>query len=268
MKYLMVMAIVLAATVELAKAAETNFSAYDLRCENLTEPMGIEKIKPRFSWKCYATVRNFKQGSYRILVASSPENLTESTADLWDSGWVKDSESLMINYEGKELEPNTEYFWTVAISDAKGLKSCYSRLTSFTTGLHDDADWHEAKWLALEPDTSLIVPHFDAPYAKRSFSDGTIGQYTLPIFRKEFIANLTGLKSARAYVCGLGQFELFVNGHKAGNHFLDPGWTRYDKDAQYVSFNITDLLTDSVNTLGVMLGNGFYNIPNERYYKN
>lgn len=52
-----------------------------------------------------------------------------------------------------------------------------------------------------------------------------------------------------------------------GNHFLDPGWTRYDKEAQYVTFDVTDNLQPGENVLGVMLGNGFYNVPNERYFK-
>lgn len=89
----------------------------------------------------------------------------------------------------------------------------------------------------------------------------------MPQFRKEFKIDKKKLKNAKAFVCGLGQFEFFVNGKKVGSNFLDPGWTQYDKEAQYIPFDITDLLADGDNAMGVMLGNGFYNIPNERYYK-
>ena len=70
-----------------------------------------------------------------------------------------------------------------------------------------------------------------------------------------------------AYICGLGHFEMSINGEKTGDHFLDPGWTQYSKHALYVSFDITRQLKQGENAVGVMLGNGFYYIPGERYRK-
>ena len=69
------------------------------------------------------------------------------------------------------------------------------------------------------------------------------------------------------YISGLGQFEMSLNGHKIGDHFLDPGWTQYDKQALYVAFDLTPQLQQGNNAIGVMLGNGFYYIPSERYRK-
>ena len=63
------------------------------------------------------------------------------------------------------------------------------------------------------------------------------------------------------FICGLGQFELSVNGNKIGDHFLDPGWTKYDQQALYVSFDVTRNLNQGNNCIGVMLGNGFDYIP-------
>lgn len=54
-----------------------------------------------------------------------------------------------------------------------------------------------------------------------------------------------------AYICGLGQFEMFLNGEKVGDHFLDPAWTKFDKEAQYVAFDITGELRDGKNAVGV-----------------
>lgn len=90
--------------------------------------------------------------------------------------------------------------------------------------------------------------------------------YRLPQFRKEFTVNKQ-IRQAVAYVSGLGHFDLFLNGSKVGNNFLDPGWTKYDKCALYVSFDITSQVQQGANAVGVMLGNGFFNIPRERYYK-
>ena len=61
---------------------------------------------------------------------------------------------------------------------------------------------------------------------------------------------------ATAYVCGLGLFELRLNGAKVGDHVLEPGLTDYDKRCYYVTFDVTDRLRSGGNALGVVLGNG------------
>ncbi|MCX6878073.1 MAG: family 78 glycoside hydrolase catalytic domain [Verrucomicrobia bacterium] len=61
---------------------------------------------------------------------------------------------------------------------------------------------------------------------------------------------------ATAYVCGLGLFELRLNGAKVGDHVLEPGLTDYDKRCYYVTFDVTDRLCRGGNALGVVLGNG------------
>ena len=68
------------------------------------------------------------------------------------------------------------------------------------------------------------------------------------------------VENAIVNVSGLGHFDLFVNGKKVGDHFLDAGWTHYAKTALYVTFEISDFL-ERENVLSVMLGNGFYNVP-------
>src|SRR5690606_31752173 len=66
---------------------------------------------------------------------------------------------------------------------------------------------------------------------------------------------------ATLFISGLGHFEASINGEKIDDNFLDPGWVKYDKEALYVSFDISKNLINGTNTIGVMLGNGFYFIP-------
>ena len=120
----------------------------------------------------------------------------------------------------------------------------------------------EPQWIALEPVDTLIVPA-RADIGNCSCEDNN---YRMPQFRREFEA-ASEIASATARVCGLGHFELYVNGEKAGDHFLDPGWTDYGKEALYVDFDVTQMLRKGGNTLDVMLGNGFYNVPRNRYNK-
>src|SRR5690606_35691388 len=86
------------------------------------------------------------------------------------------------------------------------------------------------------------------------------GNNILPILRKDFSVNKP-VKKASMFISGLGHFEMSLNGKKIGDHFLDAGWTKYDKEALYVTFDLTEELQQGKNAIGVMLGNGFYYIP-------
>ncbi len=89
----------------------------------------------------------------------------------------------------------------------------------------------------------------------------------LPIFRREFTVG-PGLQRALIYICGLGEYELTANGAKVGNALLAPGWTKYDKTCLYDTLDLTASLTNGNNAVGVMLGNGMYNVqPTSRYTK-
>lgn len=92
------------------------------------------------------------------------------------------------------------------------------------------------------------------------------GRNKLPQFRRE-VEIRKPLKQAVAYVSGLGHFDFFLNGRKVGDRLFDPAATDYDKLVNYVPFEVTPLLRQGCNALGVMLGNGFVSIPRERYYK-
>ena len=89
----------------------------------------------------------------------------------------------------------------------------------------------------------------------------------LPIFRKSFVLDDAAVSRAQVAVCGLGHFELTVNGEKVGDHFLDPPWSDYADTCYYVRFDVAELLKPGENVLGVMLGNGMYNVPGGRYTK-
>lgn len=93
----------------------------------------------------------------------------------------------------------------------------------------------------------------------------TAGTKTPFYLRKVF--KISGrIRRADAYVCGLGQFNFYLNGKKVGDHILDPGWTDYRKVVQYVRFDITDCIMEGANALGMEVGNGWYIMDTEHYY--
>ena len=245
------------------------FSVSELRCEQSQRPRAVDPAGPRLSWQLNADRRGCLQSAYRILVADSPVALADDNGNVWDSGKVFSDRSVLVPYGGPALQPGKAYCWKVQAWDADGNLSPWSLPASFGTGLMSMQDWNGAKWIAMEPDVDSLKciegntgkwkdggPVFDKPVAP----------YKLPQLRREFTATKP-VKRAMAYICGLGQFEMFLNGEKVGDHFLDPAWTKFDKEAQYVAFDITGELRDGKNAVGVMLGNGYYHTPHGRYLK-
>ena len=96
-------------------------------------------------------------------------------------------------------------------------------------------------------------------FADASWIASTHSASALPLFRKSF--KLPG-QPARATIaiCGLGQFELSVNGKKVGDAVMEPAWNNYRKSCLYVVHDIAKHLRPGENVIGVMLGNGMYNV--------
>lgn len=250
-------------------AAQTGPGFGSLKCEQETDPVGIETPSPRFSWQLVSPERGCRQTAYRIIVAGTEKDAAAGRATMWDSGQVPGEQSLLIPYNGQPLEAAETYYWSVRVWGPDGKPSAWSPAQRFTMGLPDREDWSGARWIALEEDVdSLIVINgtFDTGPDNPILGNKPFGRNKLPLLRREFTVDKP-VRRATAYVCGLGQFELFLNGEKTGDHFLDPAWTKFDKEAQYVSFDVSDRLRQGANAVGAMLGNGFFNIPRERYSK-
>lgn len=86
-----------------------------------------------------------------------------------------------------------------------------------------------------------------------------------PFYARKEIYLTKEICKARAAVCGLGQFIFHINGQKVGDHELDPGWTNYKKQIQYVTFDVTDDLKKGKNVIGAEVGNGWFLMQNEHY---
>lgn len=129
-------------------------------------------------------------------------------------------------------------------------------------------DFADARWIAAEPDSTIIFPHIHL-LKEKSEEGRSLKQYSLPVFRKTFFADKK-VKRATVDVCGLGQYELFINGKKVGDKFLSPGWSMYDKEILYNEFDVTGMLRNHNGKeveLKVMLGGGMYDIPVKGYHK-
>lgn len=213
--------------------ARAALTPVDLCCDYAVNPLGVDSQPPRLFWKVESTEHGARQTAYEILVASSPDSLSKNQGDLWDSGKVNSDETVQINYDGQKLNSWQPVFWKVRVWDENGKASDWSRPANWVMGVLQDSDWH-AHWIAgQDPDIpSLLLRH-------------------------EFTVK-PGLKRALVNICGLGQYEMTLNGKKAGDDILSPGWTEYDHTCLYDTHDITSLLRRGKNAMGIELGNGMY----------
>ena len=235
-----------------------------LRVEFDLEPMALDVRDPRFSWILPVHGRGQVQTGYHILVASSPRLLVAGRADMWDSGTVDSAQSTHIVYSGKALASNRDYFWKVRVRESAGQFGSWSRRGRFSTALFSAHEW-KARWIGAgdpaEPvsDPSLFIVHKNPPEIQAVEPD-----MRSPHFRKEFNV-ARKVRRARAFVCGLGFYELRINGRKAGDIALSPSRTEFRKRLYYDTFDVTGMVRRGANAVGISLGNGWYN-GDKRYW--
>ena len=227
-----------------------------LTTEMRVDPVVIDAAQPVFGWNLKASpigARNLRQSGYRIVIASSAELLARHEGDVWDSGRVSSPLYWQRAYAGAPLNSHTKYFWQVEVWEGGSSPGRWSRAAHFTTGLLTAGDW-SAKWIAAEPDRG---PSRQALENRGEMLSAL--PPPLPVFRRDF--KLRGpVASALLFVCGLGQYEVRLNGANMTDTVLNPGWTDYRKTIPYDTYDVSRLLRPGTNAFGVLLGNGMYNV--------
>jgi len=213
----------------------TALSVTDLRCEYLSDPLGIDVQQPRFSWKLIDAkkTRGQKQTAYQILVTADSPDDDKTKNDLWDSGKVDSATSVNVVYDGVGLSSNQNCFWKLRVWDKDGQVTGWSPEARFSMGLLQASDW-QGEWIRYkEADT---IKHI---WYRKSFS-----LETLPLL-------------GFVYLCSIGYHELYVNGQRIGTRVLSPGITNLEKRALYVTYDITGQLKTGNNVIAVWTGPGW-----------
>jgi alpha-L-rhamnosidase len=218
-----------------------------LTTEGLTDPLGIDAAVPHLSWILESPERGQEQTAYRVLVASSPENLELDRGDLWDSRKVVSGQSVDVAYRGEPLGSGMEAYWKVRVWDTRGRASEWSPVARWSMGILEAADW-QAKWIGLDRAVGTDKPDQENRILSARY------------LRKEFSVE-KNVKRAMAYIVGLGAYELYLNGVKVSDHVLSPGLTEFPKRSFYIAYDVTEMILDGQNTAGTLLGNGRYFAP-------
>ncbi|MBR2606520.1 MAG: alpha-L-rhamnosidase N-terminal domain-containing protein [Bacteroidaceae bacterium] len=246
-----------------AKGTRATITPVSLTCEYEQSPL-LDIQNPRFAWvnKNKKQRKGAAQSAYRIRVAEAADRLD---APLWDTGKISSQNSAFIAYTGPTLKSRTSYWWQVKVWDEKGRESEWSEPASWHMGILSSDEW-KGKWIG-------------APWQDEESYDvsGSNEFQPAPLLRREFNVEKP-IKEARFYGTGLGYFELYINGERVGEDYLSPNQTNYDKrptlntrgivvtdpfkeyTVMYLSHDLTPMLGEGKNAVGVILGNGFYDI--------
>ncbi|MEH6656420.1 glycoside hydrolase family 78 protein [Leeuwenhoekiella marinoflava] len=248
-------------------------AATDLICEFKKNPVAVANANPRLGWKIFSEKNDVSQTAYHILVASTPQKLTVEDADFWNSSKINSDQSQLIFYSGKPLKPGSNYYWKVKVWDQDKKGSQWSEVNSFR--IAPDEKQLQPVWIGAITKEDSHLPEgrnfHTATYRKEKKEAMIAATDSLArrsiMLRKVFKVSKK-ITEAVVYISGLGHYELTINGSKIGTSAFAPLWTDYDKSVNYNSYELdSDALNKGENAIGVVLGNGMYNMIAERYSK-
>ena len=217
----------------------------EMRAQCLHNPIGLQESNPELSYilkpENHAEAEegniHIYQSRYRILAASKKELLYEDNGDLWDSGIIEQQETFGIVYKGKKLTSRQKVYWKVKVWDNEGNDIGWSDIAAWEMGLFKE-DWN-SKWIGQ--------------------GDNYDGDKSMaPMFVCDFNVSQSEMEYARLYISGLGIFQAYLNGEKITENLFEPGESDATETVYYVTYDVTEMLRNGDNALGVILGNGQY----------
>lgn len=267
-----------------------NITITRLTCE-MQEGLVVVEGAPRLGWVMESPENGTRQSAYEIDIREA-----FTGRQIWNSGKVNSSQSQLVSTEGANIGSDNpfNYVWRVRVWDETDTPSEWSREAEFrsVSSRLSDGKWIGAitrqnahlpegrKFHGSELKKSEVKAAWEAVdtlakksiYLRRTFLLDDTEKTKIHKSRDEF-RNKSGNKSgkkiaeATAYVCGLGFYEFYLNGKKVGNSEFAPLWSDYDKSVYYNTYDVTEQLRYGENAVGILLGNGFYNVQGGRYRK-
>lgn len=201
----------------------------NLMVDNLVEPYAVDVGHPTFMWVMNSTVRGDCQTAYRIIVSSSKHNASRSIGDIWDSGKIGSSQESHIRYKGTPLKSERIYYWKVRTWNKNGVRSEWSRISMFATGMLKISVWQ----------------------------GNFIGRGGYQLYRKEFVSDPgKQIQYALLYIGSWGVTVVYLNGRKVGDIVLNTADGVMRKTTWYRGLDVTDMIRRGRNAVGVMMGSG------------
>jgi alpha-L-rhamnosidase len=201
--------------------AGTSVRVVDLRCEYRKNPLGIDEVQPRLSWRLEGvspSARGLKQSAYEIIVSSTERGAAAGQSDLWATGRIAGDQSIQVAYAGKPLTSTTRVYWRVRVWDQDNQPSAWSQAATWSMGLLHPEDWH-GKWIGKEESAEQQDPN--SPYW--NLKQASWIEPATPVEAGDLFFRLTfdvpagrSLVDAIAVLGGDRGGSFYVNGNPAG----------------------------------------------------
>jgi len=241
-----------------------------MNCEQSADPLALDTEHPRFGWQLQSRVSGSHQSAYDIEIYTTEKGDNKL---VWSSGKVVSSQSQFVPYTGSQrLERTVKYMWRVKVWNEHDKPSAWSKDAEFR--LAPLLKFMNARWIGAISREDAHLPSgrkFHSTVLKKpenkALWEAVDSLSAKSIYlRRCFIAD-KNIVEATAYVCGLGLYEFSLNGNKIGDSEFAPLNSDYDKTVYYNVYDVTANLRKGVNAIGVLLGNGFYNVQGGGRYR-
>jgi alpha-L-rhamnosidase len=199
--------------------------------EHSRAPLGIGDVAPRLSWVSRTELPDWRQVAYEVEIAPAD-------GDVWSSGRVDSDDSVLVPWGAPPLTSRERRSVRVRVWGTLGEEpSAWSEDTVVEAGLLSPADWT----------ATLVHPVLPAG----------AGEEAAALLRREFVLDRPVVR-ARLYATAQGVYEAEVNDAVVGDQVLAPGWTSYTHRLRYQTYDVTDLLREGANAIGVHLADGWF----------
>ena len=207
----------------------------DLRFEHHRESLGIGESRPRISWRYSGTAQDWAQESYEVEIRRESSSSSSIQAETYV---IESADNVLVPWPSEPLRSGEAASVRVR-SSGSGIQTTWSEPQQVEAGLLQSDDWT----------CSLIETSHDLDSSK---------PHPPTLFRRSF--SIAGKpRKARLYITCHGIYEAEINGIKVSDHVLAPGWTVYNHELPYQTFDVSDLLhPDAVNVIAVHAGEGWY----------
>ncbi len=199
--------------------------------EHHRDALGIGESQPRISWKFEGTTPNWAQVAYELEIARSASPAPERYV-------VTSSQSVLVPWPGRPLQSREAASVRVRASSTDGEQTGWSDGADVEAGLLRPSDWK----------CSLI----------RCAQRQDVNEPHQPVMFRRAFHILSSVRSARLYITAHGLYDAEINGVPVGNHVLAPGWTSYQHELPYQTFDVLARLRSGENVLGVQVGEGWF----------
>ena len=256
-----------------------NITISRLTCE-MQEGLVVVESSPRLGWVMESPENGTRQSAYEIDIREA-----FTGRSVWNSGKVYSSQSQLVSTKGADIRPDNSfnYSWRVRVWDETDTPSEWSSEAKFRAV---PERLSSGQWIGAITRQNAHLPEgrkfhggeLKKPEVKAAWEAvDTLAKKSICLRRTFQVGDATeggtnrkpGKKivEATAYVCGLGFYEFSLNGKKVGNSEFAPLWSDYDKTVYYNTYDVTEQLRRGENVVGILLGNGFYNVQGGRYRK-